>query len=102
MHIYVYRVLNRTYEVQTWTMMLQQTASKGPVDMGRKGPETGLPFKDKWFIRLLQLKPSHLERKRREEAKTGLSLGSDSTRFIKIVLDHKRGPHDQSCGATQE
>lgn len=83
--------------------MLQQIGSKGPIDMGRKGQETRLPFKDEWFIGLLQLKPSHLERKRREEAEIGLSLEGDSIRFTKkIVLVYKRGPHDQSCGATQK
>ena len=102
MYIYVYSLLNRSYQVQTWTVMLQRTGSKGPMVMGRKGLETGLPLKDKQFIRLLQLKPSHLERKRRKEAEIGLGLGSDSTRFTKkIVLDYERGPHDQSCGATK-
>jgi len=37
---------------------------------------TGLPFKDKGFIYLLQLKPSHLKRKR-EEDEIRLSLGGD-------------------------
>lgn len=82
--------------------MLQRIGSKGPMGMGSKGLETGLPFKDKWFIRLSQLKPTRLEWKKREEAEIGLSLGGDSTRFTKIALNYERGLHDQSCGATQE
>lgn len=79
--MYAYRLLNQSYWVQTWTMRLQTTGSKGPVDMERGGWETGWTCKNKWFIMLFQMKPSCLERKRRE-AKIELSLRGDSTRFI--------------------